>query len=91
MIVRVSGEGQYRLDSADDELNRLDNAVIAAVQAGDEAAFRSSYDQLLRFVRSSGSLLAEDELVGSDLILPPPDLSFYEAAREFQGEGLIPD
>ena len=33
----------------------------------------------------------EDDLEGSDVILPPPDLSFAEAASEFTGEGLIPD
>lgn len=91
MIVRVSGEGQYRLDSADGRLNELDNAVVAAVQTGDEGGYRASYDALLQFVRASGALLPEDELVGSDLILPPPDLSLHEAEREFQGEGLIPD
>jgi hypothetical protein len=91
MIVRVSGEGQYRLEGADGRLNELDNAVVAAVKAGDEGAYRSSYDALLQFVRSSGSALPDDELVGSDLILPPPDLSLREAEREFQGEGLIPD
>ena len=31
------------------------------------------------------------ELASSDLILPPPDLSFDEAAAEFSAEGLIPD
>jgi len=91
MIVRVSGEGQYRLDNSDGKLGELDNAVVSAVRAGDESAFRSSYDALLAFVRASGSPLAEDELVGSDLILPPPDLSLQEAEQEFQGEGLIPD
>jgi len=64
---------------------------VSAVDAGDEAGFRSAYDLLLAFVRSSGEVLPEDELVGSDLILPPPDLSIEEAAREFHGEGLIPD
>jgi len=29
-------------------------------------------------------------LVGSDLILPPPDVSIEEAREEFSGEGLIP-
>jgi hypothetical protein len=91
MIVRVSGEGQYRLEGADGQLNQLDNAVVAAVQAKDDSAYRASYDALLQFVRSSGALLPDDELVGSDLILPPPDLSLDEAEREFQGEGLIPD
>ncbi len=91
MIVRVSGEGQYRLDHTNGELHQLDDAVVAAVDAGDEPGFRSAYDSLLAFVRSSGEALPEDELTGSDLILPPPDLSLEEAAREFHGEGLIPD
>jgi hypothetical protein len=29
-------------------------------------------------------------LVGSDIILPPSDVSLAEARSEFQGEGLIP-
>ncbi|HEV3071260.1 MAG TPA: hypothetical protein VGY76_07545 [Solirubrobacteraceae bacterium] len=91
MIVRVSGEGQYRLDNADGKLSELDNAVVAAVHGEDEAAYRASYDALLQFVRASGPPLPDDELVGSDLILPPPDLSLHEAKEEFQGEGLIPD
>jgi len=32
----------------------------------------------------------DDELHGSDIILPPPDLSVEEARKAFQGEGLIP-
>lgn len=92
MIVRVSGEDQYRLaDDQKDRLNELDNAVVAAVEAGDEAGFQSSFAALLDFVRSAGERVGDDELAGSDLILPPPDLSLAEAEHEFTGEGLIPD
>jgi hypothetical protein len=42
-------------------------------------------------VRSHGERVADDELAGSDLILPPADLSFEEAGKAFNGEGLIPD
>ncbi len=91
MIVRVSGEGQYRLDQTNGELHQLDNAVVSAVEAGSEAGYRSAYDALLSYVRSRGEPVGDDELLGSDLILPPPDLSLEEAAVEFQGEGLIPD
>jgi hypothetical protein len=91
MIVRVSGEGQYRLDQTNGQLHDLDNAVVAAVEAGDEAGYRSAYDALLAYVRSTGESVGDDELVGSDLILPPVDLSLEEAAVEFHGEGLIPD
>ncbi len=91
MIVRISGEDQYRLDGVDGRVNELDNAVVAAVEAGDEQRFRSSYDELLAYVRDNGTPLAEDELEGSDLILPPPDISLAEAQGEFTGAGLIPD
>ncbi len=92
MIVRVSGEDQYRLaDDQKDRLNELDNAVVAAVESDDEATFQSSFAALLDFVRANGERVGDDELAGSDLILPPPDLSLAEAEHEFTGEGLIPD
>jgi hypothetical protein len=92
MIVRVSGEDQYRLaDDQKDRLNELDNAVVAAVESDDEATFQSSFAALLDFVRANGERVGDDELAGSDLILPPPDLSLAEAEHEFNGEGLIPD
>jgi hypothetical protein len=92
VIVRIATEGQYELDDAKaEELNELDNKVVAAVDAGDEAAFKAAYEQLLGAVRSAGTELSDDELTESELILPPPDLSFVEAGEQFSGEGLIPD
>ena len=92
MIVRISTEGQYRLSDDDAErLNELDNAVVAAVDAGDEAAFDEQFAAMLQYVRQEGTALDDDELEESDVILPPPDTSFDEAAHEFTGEGLIPD
>jgi hypothetical protein len=91
MIVRVSGDNQYRLEGVDGQVNELDNAVVAAVEAGDEQRFHAAYDELLSFVRSRGTALAEDDLEGSDLILPPADISLAEAQSEFTGVGLIPD
>ena len=91
MIVRISGDNQYRLEGADGQVNELDNAVVAAVEAGDEQRFHTAYEELLSFVRSHGTPLAEDELEGSDLILPPSDISLSEAQSEFTGVGLIPD
>ena len=92
MIVRIATEDQYRLPDADAErLNELDNAAVAAVEAGDEDRFHEVFEQMLDLVRRAGTPLDEDELEESDVILPPPDLSFVEAAAEFTGEGLIPD
>jgi bifunctional DNA-binding transcriptional regulator/antitoxin component of YhaV-PrlF toxin-antitoxin module len=92
MIVRVFTEGQYRIpDEQRERLNELDNDVVAVCRDGDEQRFRESYDRLLEFVRSAGERLPDDELTGSDLMLPPPDITFEEAKTEFSGEGLIPD
>jgi hypothetical protein len=92
MIVRISGEDQYRLDPAEaDHVNELDAAVVRAVESGDEAGFEVAYPALLQFVRERGKRVGDDEIESSDLILPPPDITLAEAAGEFTGEGLIPD
>jgi hypothetical protein len=92
VIVRIATESQYRLpEEAADELNDLDNDVVAAVEAGDEERFHELFEQMLDLVRRAGDPLGEDEIEESDVILPPPDTSFVEAAADFTGEGLIPD
>ena len=92
MIVRISGEGQFKLPDDDAaRLNELDNSAVAAVEAGDEEKFQSLFNDMLALVESDGEEIADDELVESDVILPPRDVSFAEAAGEFTGEGLIPD
>ena len=43
MIVRISGEDQYRLPDADAQhVSELESALVAAVDACDEGAFASS-------------------------------------------------
>ena len=92
MIVRISGEGQFRLPDSDSErLNELDNRAVAAVEQGDETGFRELWSQMLELVSGDGNTLDDDELVESDVILPPRDITFAEARGEFTGEGLIPD
>jgi hypothetical protein len=92
VIVRISTEGQYELpDGLREELNEIDNRVVVAVEADDDASFRHSWGELLELVRSRGTALAADDLRESELILPPPDLTLAEAEREFTGDGLLPD
>ena len=92
MIVRISGEGQYRLpEEQAARLNELDNVAVAAVDAGDEQRFAQVWREMLDLVESQGERVPDDELVGSDCILPPRDIEFAEAQGEFTGEGLIPD
>ncbi len=91
MIVRIATEGQYQLQDEDVPiLDELDNEAVAACAAADEQRFRTAFDKLLDFVRTHGRPLDAEELSGSALILPPPDVSLEEAKAEFSGEGLIP-
>jgi hypothetical protein len=46
---------------------------------------------MLELVANDGNELDGDDLVESDVILPPRDISFAEAQGEFTGDGLIPD
>jgi hypothetical protein len=92
VIVRISNDGQYQFpDDLVDELNRLDNETVGAVQSADEGRFASVYGDLVDFVRSRGTRLGDDDLHESELILPPADLTLAEAEHEFTGEGLLPD
>jgi hypothetical protein len=92
VIVRIVGDGQYEFpDDQSDRLNELDNQLVTIVESGDEAQFQDAFGKLVELVRSSGSPLPDEELVASDVILPPEDLTLAEAAHEFTGEGLIPD
>jgi len=92
MIVRIATEGQYEFPDEDsDRLNDLDNDVVAAVEAGDEARFQEVFAALVELVRTEGTPVADDVLEESDVIVPPPDLTFAEAGEQFTGEGLIPD
>ena len=92
MIVRISGEGQFRLPEEDRaRLNELDNRAVSAVEQGDETGFRELWSQMLEIVAQDGNRLDDDELVESDVIMPPRNVSFDEARDEFSGIGLIPD
>jgi hypothetical protein len=92
VIVRISGEGQFKLPDEDaDRLNELDNRAVSAVEQGDETGFKELWSQMLEIVASDGNAVNDDELVESDVILPPRDISFDEARGEFTGDGLIPD
>jgi hypothetical protein len=92
VIIRIATEGQYEVDDGDvGELNELDNAAVSACSAGDEASFHSTYARLLNLIRTKGRPVEDDVLSGSDLILPPPDISLAEASEEFTADGLIPD
>jgi PspAA-like protein len=92
VIVRIMGEGQYRLgDDVRQRVNELDNAVVAAVDGNDEDGFHEAFQEMLDVIRSEGEHLGDEEIETSDVIVPPADTSMAEATAEFSGDGLIPD
>lgn len=92
MIVRISGEDQYRLDdNLHDQLDQLAGVAHDAVDAQDGPGFTAAFAAVLDYVRAHGTVIGEDEIETSDVILPPSDITLQEAASEFTGEGLIPD
>ncbi|EWT07743.1 hypothetical protein N864_23540 [Intrasporangium chromatireducens Q5-1] len=91
MIIRILGEGQLNVpDQHEAELNRLDDAVTAAVTAAQEMAYQQSLAQLLARVRAIGTPLPDDELTASDAILPAEDTSLAEVRALLGEQGLIP-
>lgn len=91
MILRILEEGQYDVpDEVLDALNKLDDELVAAVEAGDQGRFERSLAELLSRVRAGGSRVADDYLGPSDLVLPPADASLDEVREMLSEEGLIP-
>ena len=91
MIVRILGEGQFRVDdAATAELNQLDADLETAVEHRDEAAFTAALTSMLAQVRAEGSALPPDILEPSDLILPAQDSSMDDVRKLLTDEGLIP-
>jgi hypothetical protein len=91
VIVRLLGEGQFRVDDTlSPRLEELDDAVVRAVDAGDEHALWDGLRALADAVRSNGQPLSLEELVPSDAVVPPEDLSLDEARDLMSAEGFIP-
>ncbi|MFI6683664.1 hypothetical protein [Streptomyces sp. NPDC050485] len=91
MIVRIMGEGQVKLaDSHFTELNKLDDELLAEVEAGDEESFRRTLGALLDTVRRLGEPLPDDALEPSELILPGTDATLDEVRNMLGDDGLIP-
>jgi PspA-Associated protein len=92
VIVRLMGEGQYRVDdSIRESLNELDDRASAAVEANDEAGVDKALDEMFELVKREGTPLGDDELLPSDVLIPPSDLTLEETKQLLTHEGFIPD
>lgn len=94
MIVRLMNEGQFRVD--DDllqQLDRLDDEAVAALEQGDEETLDARLEEMWRLVESQGERLPDADLHPSDAIIPPADLTLEETQALFAGDGsgLIPE
>ena len=91
MILRILGEGQLEVsDESMLELNELDDALINAVQKGDETLFDICLANLVNRVREVGHPVPHVHLGPSELILPGADATLDEVRALLTDEGLIP-
>ncbi|MFD3948052.1 hypothetical protein [Streptomyces sp. NPDC058579] len=91
MIVRIMGEGQWKLaDSHLVELNKLDDELLDEMESGDDEGFHRTLSALLDEVRRIGEPLPDDALEPSELILPAPDATLEEVRAMLRDDGLIP-
>lgn len=89
MIVRILGEGQFRVDDdAAAKLTTLDKELDAAVHAEDEAAFTIALHAGVHLVRTEGTPVADDEFVPAELILPFSDATLAEV-RKLLADGAL--
>jgi FAD/FMN-containing dehydrogenase len=92
MIVRLMGEGQFRVDdSLATQLNELDEQAVAALERSNEVELDRTLDAMWRMVKAQGERLPDDEIVTSDVLIPPSDLTLEETRRLFSEHGLVPD
>jgi hypothetical protein len=90
MIIRILGEGQFRVDDATAaELQTLDSDVESAVERNDQGALTAALGTLLARARQ-GTPLPPDSLEPSDVIIPYEDATIDEVRKLLTDEGLIP-
>ena len=90
MIIRILGIGQFKLDDRHiDGLNKIDNKIVEDVSKGREKDFRKDLAKIISMIQEKGEAIDPAEIVSSDIIVPPADMTIEEAKQVFSGEGLI--
>jgi hypothetical protein len=92
MIIRIMGEGQYQASEAlCNELNKIDNYIVTLVEEGKTQEYKLELAKLISEIKEKAEPIDAKEIVKSDIIVPPGDLSFEEAKAIFKGTGIIED
>lgn len=90
MIIRIMGEGQFRFDESHlGDLNTIDNRIVDHVKKGNQDGFCQDLARMISTVKELGKPISDQEVIPSDIIVPPADLSFEEATDIFCNDGLI--
>lgn len=90
MIIRILGEGQFRLDDGlVQKINKIDNRIVDHVSKGKKAEYVQDLANLISTIKELAEPVDPVEILPSDIIIPPSDLSFEEARKVFCDEGLI--
>ena len=90
MIVRILGDGQFRLDdNLLDRVNKIDNKIVKHVSQGNKEEYARDLANLISTIKELAEPLDPVEILPSDIIIPPSDLSFEDARKVFCDEGLI--
>ena len=90
MIIRILGIGQFKLDDRHiDCLNKIDNQIVEHVSKGREKEFRKDLAKIISMIQEKGEAIDPAEIISSDIIVPPADMTLEEARQVFSGEGLI--
>ena len=91
MIVRIMGEGQWRIDDAlTSDLNVIDALLDADLTMGTESTLAAHIQAIQALIKERGTPVGIEELLPSDAVVPFSGISVAEL-REFIGqEGLIP-
>ena len=90
MIIRILGDGQFRLDDdLVEKINKIDNRIVDHVSKGSKAEYSQDLANLISTIKELAEPVDPVEILHSDIIIPPSDLSFEEATTVFCDEVLI--
>jgi hypothetical protein len=71
------------------KLDQYDAELVQEIKGGDEARFKGTLSELLHWVRSSGTKVADADIQSSDVVLPSEDMSLKEAQDLMAQNGML--
>jgi hypothetical protein len=85
VIVRILEDGRWDVpDELRERLSELDDHLIEALEAGDEAGYKARLTEVLELVRTKGSEVPAEEIGPSDLFVPNAEMTMAEVAEILQ-------